>query len=63
MTTLAELIKQKEILDEQIAKAKQTEKKDAISKLKALVAENNLTQQDIFGKAKKNINHKNDKGN
>jgi DNA-binding protein H-NS len=63
MTTLAELIKQKEMLDEQIARAKHAEKKDAISKVKALVSENNLTQQDIFGKAKKNINHMKAKGN
>ena len=55
MTTLAELIKQKEMLDEQIARAKHAEKKDAISKVKALVSENDLTKQDIFGKAKKNI--------
>jgi len=63
MTTLAELIKQKEALDDQIAKARQAEKKDAISRVKIIVADNRLTQEDIFGKAKKNINHKNAKGN
>jgi DNA-binding protein H-NS len=63
MTTLAELIKQKEALDDQIAKARQAEKKDAISKVKALVAESGLTQNNIFGKAKKNNNFKNAKGN
>ena len=49
MTTLAELIKQKETLDAQIAIARQTELSDAISKVKALVAEYGLTQHDIFG--------------
>jgi DNA-binding protein H-NS len=49
MTTLAELIKQKETLDAQIAIARQTELADAISKVKALVAEYGLTQQDVFG--------------
>ena len=63
MTTLAELIKQKEALDYQIANAKKAEKADAISKVKALVSENDLTQQDIFGNAKKNFNHMKAKGN
>ena len=63
MTTLAELIKQKEALDDQIAKARQAEKTDAISRVKFIVADNRLTQEDIFGKVKKNINHKNAKGN
>jgi DNA-binding protein H-NS len=49
MTTLAELIKQKEALDAQIAIARQTELADAISKVKALIAEYGLTQKDVFG--------------
>ena len=53
MTTLAELIKQKEALDAQIISARQTELADAIGKVKMLVAEYGLTQQDVFGGAKR----------
>ena len=52
MTTLAELIKQKEALEAQIANTRQTELADAISKVKALVAEHGLTQSDVFGGSK-----------
>ena len=52
MTTLAELIKQKEALEAQIANTRQTELADAISKVKALVAEHGLTQKDVFGGSK-----------
>lgn len=48
MTTLAELIKQKEALEAQITNTRQTELADAISKVKALVAEHGLTQKDVF---------------
>ena len=63
MTTLAELIKQKEALDYQIANAKKAEKADAISKVKAMVTKNGLTQKDIIRKTKKNIKLKIAKGN
>lgn len=49
MTTLAELIKQKEALEVQIANTRQAELADAINKVKALVAEYGLTQSDVFG--------------
>ena len=52
MTTLAELIKQKEALEAQIANTRQSELADAISKVKALVAEHGLTQSDVFGTSK-----------
>ena len=52
MTTLAELIKQKEALEAQIANTRQAELADAISKVKALVAEFGLTQSDVFGGSK-----------
>ena len=52
MTTLAELIKQKEALEAQITNTRQTELADAISKVKALVAEHGLTQKDVFGGSK-----------
>ena len=48
MTTLAELIKQKEELESQIASVRQNELADAVSKVRALVAEYGLTQEDIF---------------
>ena len=48
MTTLAELIKQKEALEAQISNTRQSELSDAISKVKALVAEHGLTQKDVF---------------
>jgi len=52
MTTLAELIKQKEMLDEQIKATRTSELSDAMSKVKALVAEYGLTQKDVFGSSK-----------
>ena len=52
MTTLAELIKQKEALEAQISNTRQSELTDAISKVKALVAEHGLTQKDVFGSSK-----------
>ena len=52
MITLAELIKQKEALEAQIADARQAELADAISKVKSLVAEHGLTQSDVFGGSK-----------
>jgi len=52
MTTLAELIKQKETLEAQITATRQSELADAISKVKALVAEHGLTQKDVFGGSK-----------
>ena len=52
MTALADLIKQKEALEAQIANTRQSELTDAISKVKALVAEHGLTQKDVFGGSK-----------
>ena len=52
MTTLAELIKQKEALEAQISNTRQSELSDAISKVKALVAEHGLTLKDVFGSSK-----------
>jgi DNA-binding protein H-NS len=52
MTTLAELIKQKEALEVQISNTRQSELSDAISKVKALVAEHGLKASDIFKSVK-----------
>lgn len=53
MTSVAELIKQRDALEAQIAAARQAEISDAVAKVKALVAEHGLTAQDIFGGAKR----------
>ena len=51
MTTVAQLLAQKAVLEAQIEAARKAEKADAIAKVKALIAEHELTQQDIFGGA------------
>lgn len=53
MTSVAELIKQRDALEAQIDAARKAENADAIAKVKALVAEHGLTAQDIFGGAKR----------
>lgn len=53
MTTVAQLIAQKEALEAQIAAARKAENAEAIAKVKALIAEHGLTQQDIFGGSKR----------
>ena len=53
MSTFAELVKQRQALDAQIALARQTELADALGKAKALVSEYGLTAQDIFGASKR----------
>ena len=53
MTTIAQLLAQKAALDAQIEAARKAENAEAIAQVKALVAEHRLTQQDIFGGAKR----------
>lgn len=53
MTTVAQLLAQKAALEAQIEAARKAENADAIAKVKALIAEHGLTQQDIFGGAKR----------
>lgn len=53
MSQLAELIKQREALEAQIAAARKAEIADAIGKVRALVAEFGLIAQDVFGSAKR----------
>ena len=53
MTTVAQLLAQKAALEAQIDAARKAENADAIAKVKALIAEHGLTQQDIFGGAKR----------
>jgi DNA-binding protein H-NS len=52
MSTLKELIAQKEALERQIAQARKTEMADAIAKVHALVADCGLTAADIFPNGK-----------
>jgi DNA-binding protein H-NS len=49
MTTLKDLIAQKETLEKLIQDTRQAEKTEAINKIKTLIFEHQLTQQDIFG--------------
>lgn len=53
MTTVAQLLEQKAALEAQIEAIRKAENADAIAKVKALVTEHGLTQQDIFGGAKR----------
>jgi DNA-binding protein H-NS len=52
MTTLSELIKQKEALESQIEATRKAEISDAMAKVKALVAEHGLKASDIFKSVK-----------
>ncbi len=49
MATLQELIAQKEALEKLIQDTRHTELAEAINKVKALIADFGLTQEDIFG--------------
>ena len=53
MTTVAELIKQKQALEAQIAEVQKAEKSNAIAQVKALISDFQLNEQDIFGSAKR----------
>ncbi len=53
MTTLKELVAQKEALEAQIAQAIKSEKKEAVSKVKELIAEFSLNESDVFGGEKR----------
>jgi DNA-binding protein H-NS len=53
MTTIAQLLAQKAALEAQIEAARKAENAEAIAQVKALIAEHGLTQQDIFGGAKR----------
>jgi DNA-binding protein H-NS len=53
MTSLKDLIAQREALEKQIAELRQTEIADSIAKVRALIAEYGLTQSDIFGGSSK----------
>lgn len=52
MSTLKDLIAQREALEKQIAEMRQLERSDAIGKALTLIAAHGLTQQDLFGGAR-----------
>ena len=49
--SLKDLVAQREALDAKIDEMRSAAKTDAISKALALIEENSLTQQDVFGKS------------
>jgi DNA-binding protein H-NS len=55
MPTYKELLEQRALLEQQIKQAHTLENADAIEKVKALVADFNLTADDIFGSAKARV--------
>lgn len=52
MATLAELIAQKEALEEQIKQKRHAELKETIAQVKTIIKSYGLTVHDLFGKAK-----------
>jgi len=55
VTTLKDLIAQKEALEAQIAQQRQSELAAAIAQVKALVQEHGLTAEDVFGGAARRV--------
>ena len=53
MTTLKDLMAQREAIEKQITNLRQSEIADSVAKVRALIAEYGLTQSDIFGGAAK----------
>jgi len=51
MTTIQELLAQRDALEKQIAEAQRSAKADAIAKVKSLMTEYGLTAADLSGKA------------
>lgn len=53
MSSVAQLIAQKEALEAQIEAARQAEVADAVAKVKALIESHKLTIKDVFGSSKR----------
>lgn len=49
MSTLKDLISQREAIDKQIAEMRQVERSDAISRARSIISEYELTQEELFG--------------
>lgn len=58
MSTLQELIAQKEALEKQIQEQRKAELSEAVAQVRSLIAEHGLTQQDIFGGVRASKNDK-----
>ncbi|MFN3376120.1 MAG: H-NS family nucleoid-associated regulatory protein [Burkholderiaceae bacterium] len=52
MTSYKELLKQRELLEQQIAEARRRELSDAVAKVRALIEEYGLKAEDIFPPAR-----------
>ena len=52
MSTYKELLKQREDLEQQIQEARRTELSDAVAKVRALIAEYELSADDVFPPAR-----------
>ena len=52
MASYKELLEQRELLEQKISEARKTELSDAVSKVRALVAEYGLSAEDVFPPAK-----------
>ena len=52
MSSIQDLIAQRETLDKQITELRQQQRSDAISQAQALIKDFELTQQDLFGGAR-----------
>ncbi len=52
MTTLQELLAQKEALEQQIAQIKKAEREDALREARSLIEMYDLTSDELFGKRK-----------
>lgn len=55
MTTLAELLAQREALEKLIKETQEQEKKAAIAQAKEIIASHKLTADDLFGKHKATV--------
>ncbi|MBE7939352.1 MULTISPECIES: H-NS histone family protein [Ramlibacter] len=53
MATVAELLKQKQEIEAQIAAARDAERSDAVRAVRAMVEQHGLSAEDIFGSGRK----------
>lgn len=60
MTTVAELIKQRDALEAQIAQARRQEQEQAVKAVRELVEQHRLTAEDIFGPSRGGLKRRKD---
>ncbi|MFZ3121634.1 MAG: H-NS histone family protein [Variovorax sp.] len=51
MTTYKELLQQREALERDIAAARHNEVQEAVARVRTLIADHGLTQEDVFGRS------------